>query len=196
MQVVDLFCGMGGFSAGAIDAGATVVLGADKDSVPLKLWAANVPGGRARLVTLGSDNGDSIELPPPSPSVHVHSSPPCTDLSSARNGSVANVEGGVQTLRWALDLVLQRGDHSWSIENVSTPMTRAVLTEYAERFPDRVGFATLDAVEFGAAQSAFDSSPLRRGSSCCKRAVGATVSSAKLKAACRGADHSFQESDA
>ena len=90
MQVVDLFCGMGGFSAGAFDAGATVVLGADKDSVPLKLWAANVPGGRARLVTLGSDNGDSIELPPPSPSVHVHSSPPCTDLSSARNGSAAD----------------------------------------------------------------------------------------------------------
>ena len=153
MQVIDLFCGMGGFSAGAIDAGATVVLGADKDSVPLKLWAANVPGGRARLVTLGSDDGDPIELPPPSPSLHIHSSPPCTDLSSARNGSAANVEGGVQTLRWALDLVLERGDHSWSIENVSTPTTRAVLTEYTKRFPNRVGFATLDAAEFGAAQT-------------------------------------------
>lgn len=153
MQVVDLFCGVGGFSAGAIDAGAAVVLGSDKDSVPLKLWAANVPGGRAMLATLGSDDGDLIELPPPSPLVHIHSSPPCTDLSSVRHGSAANVEGGVQTLRWALDLVLERGDHSWSIENVSTPTTRAVLTEYAERFPDRVGFATLDAAEFGAAQT-------------------------------------------
>ena len=155
MQVVDMFCGLGGFSAGAIDAGATVILGADKDSVPLKLWAANVPGGRATLATLGKD-GDAIELPPPSPSIHVHSSPPCTELSPARNGSVhsaADVEGGVRMLRWALDLVLERGDHSWSMENVSTPTTRAVLTEYTARFPGRVGFATLDAAEFGAAQT-------------------------------------------
>ena len=157
MQVVDMFCGLGGFSAGAIDAGATVILGADKDSVPLKLWAANVPGGRATLATLGKD-GDAIELPPPSPSIHVHSSPPCTDLSPARNGSVhsaaaADVEGGVRMLRWALDLVLERGDHSWSMENVSTPTTRTVLAEYAARFPGRVGFATLDAAEFGAAQT-------------------------------------------
>mgnify|MGYP002005217447 CR=1 FL=1 len=157
MQVVDLFCGLGGFSAGAIDVGATVILGADKDSVPLKMWAANVPGGRAKLTTLGKD-GDIIELPPPSQSIHVHSSPPCTDLSPARNGSVhsaaaADVEGGVRMLRWALDVVLERGDHSWSLENVSTPTTRAVLTEYADRFPGRVSFATLDAAEFGAAQT-------------------------------------------
>ena len=152
-----MFCGLGGFSAGAIDAGATVILGADKDSVPLKLWAANVPGGRATLATLGKD-GDAIELPPPSPSIHVHSSPPCTDLSPARNGSVgsaaaADVEGGVQVMRWALDLVLGRGDFSWSLENVSTPTTRAVLVEYANRFPERVGFATFDAADFGAPQT-------------------------------------------
>ena len=154
MQVVDLFCGLGGFSAGAIDAGATVILGADKDSVPLKLWAANVPGGRAKLATLGKD-GDAIELPLPSPSIHVHSSPPCTDLSPARGGSAsaAAVDDGLQMLRWTLDLVLERGDHSWSLENVSTPRTREVLAEYAARFPGRVGFATLDAAEFGAAQT-------------------------------------------
>ena len=154
MQVVDLFCGLGGFSAGAIDAGAAVILGADKDSVPLKLWAANVPGGRATLATLGKD-GDAIELPPPSPSIHVHSSPPCTDLSPARGGSASAtaVEDGLQMVRWALDLVLARGDHSWSLENVSTPRTREVLAEYAARFPGRVAFATLDAAEFGAAQT-------------------------------------------
>ena len=157
MEVVDLFCGIGGFSAGAIAAGAKVVLGADKDSVPLKLWAANVPGGRAKLVTLGEDSG-ILELPPSSVSLHVHSSPPCTDFSPARNGSVgsaaaADVEGGVQVMRWALDLVLGRGDFSWSLENVSTPTTRAVLVEYANRFPERVGFATFDAADFGAPQT-------------------------------------------
>ena len=63
------------------------------------------------------------------------------------------MDDGLQMLRWALDLVLEPGDRSWSLENVSTPRTREVLAEYAARFPGRVGFATLDAAEFGAAQT-------------------------------------------
>ena len=151
MQVVDLYCGLGGFSAGAIDAGAEVVLGVDSDSVPLKLWGANVPGGQGRLLNLGEDDGVQTVLPSPTPSLHIHASPPCTDFSLARNG--AGGEEGAQLLRWTIDLVLRRGDHSWSIENVSTPATRAVLSEYVDRFPNKVAFATLDAAEFGAAQT-------------------------------------------
>lgn len=153
MQVCDLFCGLGGFSAGAIEAGAEVILGVDRDSVPLKLWAANVPGGRAKLATLGVDC--TIDLPPPSPSLHIHSSPPCTDLSPARGGNVpaADVEAGLHMIRWALDLVMERGDFSWSLENVSVPRTREVLAEYAARFPELIGWTTLDAAEFGAAQT-------------------------------------------
>ena len=59
-----------------------------------------------------------LDLPPPSPSLHIHSSPPCTDLSPARGGNVpaADVEAGLQMIRWALDLVMERGDFSWSGE--------------------------------------------------------------------------------
>jgi hypothetical protein len=56
-------------------------------------------------------------------------------------------------LRWALDLFLERGDHSWSVENVSTPTTRKVLEEYRTRFPDRVALATLCASDFGSCQT-------------------------------------------
>ena len=56
-------------------------------------------------------------------------------------------------LRWALDLVLERGDYSWSLEQVSTPKTREVLTDYAARFPEKVAFATLDAADFGSPQT-------------------------------------------
>lgn len=151
MQVIDLFCGLGGFSAGAIAAGATVSIGVDHDSVPLKLWGANTPGSKAVLASLGP-SGDALELPPPCSTLHVHLSPPCTDLSSARAGK-ASVERGTDMLRWALDLVLERGDHSWSLENVSTPTTRAVLAEYRAQYPDRVAYATLDAADFGAPQT-------------------------------------------
>ena len=154
MKVVDLFAGLGGFSAGAIAAGAEVILGVDHDPVPLKLWSANVPGGRAVLTSLGP-SGDAVSLPPPSPHVHVHASTPCTDLSPARGRSAtpADVASGVCMLRWALDLVLKRGDHSWSLENVSTPKTREVLAEYGARFPEKVAFATLDAADFGSPQT-------------------------------------------
>ena len=154
MRVADLFAGLGGFSAGALAAGAQVVLGVDHDPVPLKLWSANVSGARAVLTTLGAEQG-LTELPPPSPSLHVHASSPCTDLSIARgrSASAEDVDEGMRLLRWSLDLVLMRGDRSWSIENVSTPTTRRLLTEYAAVHPDRVAFATLDAADFGAAQS-------------------------------------------
>ena len=155
MKVVDLFAGLGAFSAGALAAGAEVILGVDHDPVPLKLWSANVPGGRAVLSSLGSSSGDAVSLPPPSPHVHVHASTPCTDLSPARGRSAtpADVASGVCMLRWALDLVLERGDYSWSLENVSTPKTREVLADYAAHFPEKVAFATLDAADFGSPQT-------------------------------------------
>ena len=154
MKVVDLFAGLGGFSAGAIAAGAEVILGVDHDSVPLKLWSANVSGGRAVISSLGP-SGDAVSLPPPSPHLHVHASTPCTDLSPARGRSAtpADVASGVCMLRWALELVLKRGDYSWSLENVSTPKTREVLADYAARFPEKVAFATLDAADFGSPQT-------------------------------------------
>ena len=56
MRVVDAFCGAGGWSAGAIAAGCTPVLGVDSDAAPLKLWATNCnPAGRAVCATIGED---------------------------------------------------------------------------------------------------------------------------------------------
>ena len=56
MEVVDAFCGAGGFSAGAMVAGCRVTMGIDSDPVPLKLWAANT-GGRAVCAIAGREEG-------------------------------------------------------------------------------------------------------------------------------------------
>ena len=154
LRVVDLFSGLGGFSAGAVASGAAVELVIDNDHIPLKLLAANVPDAKVKLATLGP-GGDRIEfLPEPAPNLHVHASSPCTELSSARmNATTADIESGLGMLKWCLDLVLGRGDWSGSLENVSTIQTRALLQEYAEKYPRRVSYATLDAVDFGAAQT-------------------------------------------
>ena len=44
MEVVDAFCGAGGFSAGAMVAGCRVTMGIDSDPVPLKLCGTGRSG--------------------------------------------------------------------------------------------------------------------------------------------------------
>ena len=150
---MDLFAGLGGFSQGAILAGADVVEVYDCDPVPLKLLGANIPGVKVHLATLGP-KAEAVELPPAAPDLHVHASTPCTELSPAKYNATENdIEAGVGMLGWALDLILERGDHSWSLENVSTPVTRKLLADYKSRCPVKVDFASLDAADFGAPQT-------------------------------------------
>ena len=149
MRVVDAFCGAGGWSAGAIAAGCTPVLGIDSDAAPLKLWATNCsPAGRAVCATIGED---AIEWPEAAPDVHVHLSPPCTSLSKARAGSASatSVAAALDAVRWCVQLVLEKGYASWSMENVATPAVVACVAELARQHPDRVAHLTLDAADYG-----------------------------------------------
>ena len=76
MKLVDMFCGVGGFSAGAREF-AKPLLGVDNDDVMVRLWAANTKG-KGQLAELWRDH---VELPRPTDStqesVHIHISPPC-----------------------------------------------------------------------------------------------------------------------
>ena len=149
MRVVDAYCGAGGWSAGAIAAGCMPVLGIDSDSAPLKLWATNCsPAGRATCATIGVD---AIEWPEAAPDVHVHLSPPCTSLSKARAGSASasSVATALDAVRWCVQLVLDKGYASWSLENVATPAVVACVADLARQHPDRVALLTLDAADYG-----------------------------------------------
>ena len=153
MRLVDCYCGTGGWSAGAIAAGCTPILGIDCDHTPLQLWAANcAPAGRAACATLGTDE---VDWPEAEPDVHVHLSPPCTSLSKARAGSAPaeSVASALAAVRWAVQLVLDRGYASWSLENVATPAVVACLREIAQQHPTRVAFMVLDAADYGVPSS-------------------------------------------
>ena len=151
MEVVDAFCGAGGFSAGAMVARCRVTMGIDSDPVPLKLWAANT-GGRAVCATIGRD---AVEWPEARPGLHVHLSPACTHLSKARAGSASqgDVEGALRMVRWCLELVVDKGYSSWSLENVSTPAVVRLVDEVASRHPSAVAYTTVDAADYGSASS-------------------------------------------
>ena len=149
MRVADAYCGAGGWSAGAVAAGCTPVLGIDSDAAPLKLWATNCsPAGRAVCATIGVD---TVDWPEAAPDVHVHLSPPCTSLSKARAGSASasSVATALDAVRWCVQLVLDKGYSSWSMENVATPAVVACVAELARQYPDRVAHLTLDAADYG-----------------------------------------------
>lgn len=149
MEVVDAYCGVGGFSCGAITEGCSVVLGVDREDSILRLWDANTMG-RAILSTLWRDY---VDWPETRSNLHTHFSPPCTHLSKAKAGmaTTAMVEDALDSLRRALDFVLSRQSTSWSLENVSSPQTRGLLQKYVNAHPQRVAFATLDAVDYACA---------------------------------------------
>ena len=149
MRVIDAYCGAGGWSAGAVAAGCTPVLGIDSDGAPLKLWATNCsPAGHAACATIGVD---AVDFPEAAPDVHVHLSPPCTSLSKARAGSASatSVATALDAVRWCVQLVLDKGYTSWSMENVAVPSVVACVAELARQHPDRVAHLTLDAADYG-----------------------------------------------
>lgn len=150
MRVIDAFCGAGGWSAGAAAARCTPVLGIDCDETPLKHWASNCgpAGGRAVCATIGTAD---VPWPAPEPDVHVHLSPPCTSLSQARAGGAPaeSVAAALDAVRWCVQLVLDKGYTSWSLENVSTPAVVACVAALAREHPDRVAHLTLDAADYG-----------------------------------------------
>ena len=69
-----------------------------------------------------------------------------------RKTTVASNDG-LQMIRWAVQFVLERGDHSWSLENVATKATRTLFSELEAAYPERVAWAVFDSADLGAPQS-------------------------------------------
>lgn len=146
MDLVDLYCGVGGMSAGAMECGCNIHTGVDYDDAVLRLWAGNT-GGKPCIANLWRD---AVSLPPPRRDLHVHLSPPCTELSNARSHTSAHgIQVGLDGIRRALDFILQRQYTSWSLENVSTPAVRKALQKYVDVAPQLVAYTNIDAADFG-----------------------------------------------
>ena len=150
MRVVDVFCGIGGFSCGAMSMECSVEGGIDNENRVLRAWAANT-AGQATCATVGKED---ISWPEAAPDLHVHFSPPCTAISKARcSAPQSEVDDGLDMIRLCLDVVVDQGYANWSLENVSTVATRALLDEHQRRHPDEIAHATLDAADFGTPQT-------------------------------------------
>lgn len=119
VQVVDLFCGGGGFSEGAKLAGAEVVLAIDSWPEALSVHHANHPDVKTMCLELG---GSIVETAAwirshlnPAAHFHLHGSPPCQAISNASN---VNSDEGMRLVGWFIDLAEYMEPDSWSMENV------------------------------------------------------------------------------
>ena len=144
---IDLFAGMGGFTTGAIDAGAVCIVSVDSWSESNRVHKANHPHVPTLNLELGHPSHWRIfkrmvdEWRRMGYHVHIHGSPPCQDLSNASTG---DPERGMVLVRWFLDLVERCDPDSYSMENV-VPVRK--------RLPEGTPSVVLNSADFGVPQT-------------------------------------------
>ncbi len=144
-KFVDLFCGIGGASAGAREAGMHVDLAVDFDREMLGLHRLNHPESD-HVCTALPDN--SLVFPSPAEPWWLHGSPPCTKVSRSNQQRDAGQRGGaVDMVDWYIRTALSSGATWWTMEQVATPP----VVETIERVRSssaacarRVAYAILD----------------------------------------------------
>lgn len=121
MYVVDLFCGLGGFSCGATKAGHKIVLAIDNWDIAIQAHKYNHPKTAHYIMELGGDLHKVKNLIyahiPKGSSWHLHGSPPCQNLSAA-NRTKGDIKEGMRLVTWYLELVKICRPTSWSMEQV------------------------------------------------------------------------------
>lgn len=148
VQVVDLFCGGGGFTEGAVRAGAEVVLSIDCWEPAIEIHKANHPNIPCENYTLG---GSIVETAAfirsrltPGAHFHLHGSPPCQKLSNASRG---DAEEGMVLVNWFIDLVRYMKPDSWSMENV-VPVAKKI-----DAHRPGTPYVKLNSADFGVPQT-------------------------------------------
>lgn len=144
---IDLFSGLGGFTTGAINAGATCILSVDSWAEANKVHLANHPKVPYKTMELGHPSHWRMfkrmveEYKKLGYHVHIHGSPPCQALS---NASSHDAEKGMPLVLWYLDLVERCEPDSWSMENV-VPVRK--------RLPEGTPAVILNSADFGVPQT-------------------------------------------
>lgn len=153
-RTLDLFCGGGGSSWGAQNAGAEIVCAVDAWPVAVETYRANFPGARVINATLDEDScpsvlGDigSIDL--------ILASPECTSHTCAR-GNRPRDEGSRKTAHYVLNFARKLNPRWIVIENVVQMRNwhgYIPLIEKLRLLGYNISAQVLDAVDFGVPQT-------------------------------------------
>ena len=159
--VVDLCCGMGGFSLAARDLGMRIIAGVDLDAQAARTFEKNFPqaefllGSVRSLTVLSRSSGLLAGASALAPFIII-SGPPCQGFSAA--GSRNPVDPRNQILVAVARAISHLKPHCALVENVSTVLAQKYASRL-ERFEDtlsRGGYFVqrllVDAADFGVAQ--------------------------------------------
>jgi len=166
-RVVDLFCGLGGFSQGATRAGHTVVLGVDNWQEGLKAHRRNHPHAAHACLKLGPETEAELEAlirrtVPEGAEWHLHGSPPCQKLSKmkavkpdkeGKRVDEDTKEAGLHLVCWYIQLVIRLKPTTWSFEQVVVGELRGLLQFASILYPDELDYALVHMERYGVPQS-------------------------------------------
>ncbi len=149
-RVVDLFCGIGGFSYGATLAGHSVILAVDSDPLLLGAHIRNNDNTRHMCCKLPRE-----DLPlPKEGDWHLHGSPPCTKLSIMNPLQYTEARKKAKDMvNWFFDLVKRAKPTSWSFEQVNHESIRAKLEELKRSHPLTFDWIVVDCVDYEVPQN-------------------------------------------
>jgi len=156
LAVYDFFCGAGGFSEGARQAGCRVAWCCDNDPTALKTHATNHPDVEHRLADLPLPRTE-WPFPTDGRPFHAHFSPPCQTFSSANGGRSQHVSTRQRAhaedlITWSLETALASGASSWTLEQVNTRAVQRLIEAVRQRHPKRVAWVHFDFAELGVPQ--------------------------------------------
>jgi len=155
-EVFDLFCGAGGFSQGAVQAGHRVVFACDSDAASIETHTRNHPRGcEHRCAQLPLSD---IPYPTDGRAFHLHGSPPCQKFSGAhgRAGGATEdeVESGASLVYWFLQEALERsGCTSWSMEEVDSPHIQRILEQFRRKHRKEIDWDVFEFEQLGVPQT-------------------------------------------
>lgn len=151
LECYDLFCGCGGWSTGAVQAGHRVVFACDANAAALEAHAANHPNAKHQLLELPCDN---LPFPTDGRPFHCHGSPPCTMFSTVRTKGEAGstVQAATDLVEWYLNTALTCGATSWSMEQVPALLVLKVVRRIRSANLARMDYGVFDLEDLGVPQ--------------------------------------------
>jgi len=148
---VDLFCGIGGASQGAMDAGLSVWLAVDFCGRLLNIHRKNHPDTVHVCAELPFMEG--VELPSHC-NWHLHGSPPCTALSNMNKiASDADRSHGIGLVKWYLDFAIGSTAGTWSMEQVPVKEVIREVERAMEEHPGKVDYCVKNCYDLGVPQT-------------------------------------------
>lgn len=153
VPVVDLYCGIGGFSTGAAAAGHSVAVAVDSSPEALTWHSHNHPEADHYGYAI-PDTRLRSRLPPPGTLYHLHGSPPCTLVSQAWLKRCSDRwSEGVAGVRAYLQLARELDPASFTMEQVDNVAVKAVIAEFMVAHPGWIDYTVVHMEQYGVPQA-------------------------------------------